>query len=96
MRTACRCALMFLTVLMMGLNLSVAQNDRGMITGTVKDASGAVLPGAPAEEQRQDDDVVEVGDGEQPGRFGDEASDHGRFLFLPESTGYPPGGAPVP
>lgn len=46
MRTPCRCAFMLLTVLMLGLNLSVAQNDRGMITGTVKDASGAVLPGA--------------------------------------------------
>ena len=46
MRTACRCAFVLLTILMLGLNLSVAQNDRGMITGTVKDASGAVLPGA--------------------------------------------------
>ena len=46
MPTACRCAFVFLTLLVLELNLSVAQNDRGIITGTVKDASGAVLPGA--------------------------------------------------
>src|SRR5262245_5579600 len=41
----------------------------------------AVLPGAVGAESRLDHDVVEVGDGEQPGRLGDDIRVHGPAGF---------------
>ena len=46
MRTTFRFACLVVTLVLLGLSASVAQTERGMILGTVKDASGAVLPGA--------------------------------------------------
>jgi len=46
MRTAFHLILVVLTVAGLGLNLAVAQGEKGVIAGTVKDVSGAVLPGA--------------------------------------------------
>lgn len=46
MRSALRSTFVIFMLLILALNCAVAQNDRGMITGSVKDASGAVLPGA--------------------------------------------------
>jgi hypothetical protein len=49
----------------------------------------AVLPGAAAEEQRQHQDVVDVGDGEQPGRRRDDAGVHAQGTFRPEGMRLP-------
>ena len=45
------------------------------------------VPGALGEEQRQDHDVVDVGDGEQPGRRPDDARVHDWMVFSCGSTG---------
>jgi hypothetical protein len=39
-------------------------------------AGGTTVPRAPGEEQRQDQDVVDVGDSEEPGRLRDDAQVH--------------------
>ena len=45
-RRFCRCILLPLLVALLFVNLAAAQTDRGTITGTVTDPSGAVLVGA--------------------------------------------------
>ncbi|HKV79142.1 MAG TPA: TonB-dependent receptor [Candidatus Sulfotelmatobacter sp.] len=46
MRPAFNCTVLAFTICVAGLGLATAQGDRGMIAGSVKDPSGAVLPGA--------------------------------------------------
>jgi TonB-dependent receptor len=52
MRSIFRFLFLSLAIAVIGSGFATAQSDRGTITGTVKDSSGAVLPGARVEVQK--------------------------------------------
>ncbi len=64
MRTALRSVLLVLTITLLGLGLATAQADKGTIVGTVKDSTGAVLPGARVELQQKGPSAVSDAQGQ--------------------------------
>jgi TonB-dependent receptor len=64
MRSTFYPVLLTLTIAVFGLGFATAQGDRGTITGTVKDSSGAVLPGARVELQQKGPSAVSDGQGQ--------------------------------
>src|SRR5260370_10992726 len=64
MRPIFYCLSLAVIVTIMGLGFATAQGDRGTIAGTVKDSSGAVLPGARVELQQKGPSAVSDAQGQ--------------------------------
>jgi TonB-dependent receptor len=64
MRSLFHLLFLSLIIAIIGSGLAAAQSDRGMIAGTVKDSSGAVLPGARVELQQKGPSAVSDAQGQ--------------------------------
>src|SRR5258706_14785616 len=81
-----------LIVAFLGPSLATAQSDRGAIAGTVKDSTGAVLPGARVELQQKGPSAVSDAQGQftlidiAPGKYTLRVSASGFALFSTDLT----------